>query len=60
MVRACIEELPESARTVVLLRDIEELDTSEVAGILGVRRTLGEVEAIDHQDACWPSAARTE
>lgn len=35
-VRAAIERLPESYRTVLLLRDIEELDTSEVAGALGV------------------------
>ena len=35
-VRAAIERLPESYRTVLLLRDIEELDTAEVAQLLGV------------------------
>jgi RNA polymerase sigma-70 factor (ECF subfamily) len=35
-VRACIDELPEAYRTVVLLRDIEELDTQETASLLGV------------------------
>ncbi|MEO8276876.1 MAG: sigma-70 family RNA polymerase sigma factor [Thermoanaerobaculia bacterium] len=35
-VRASIDRLPETYRTVLLLRDIEELDTAEVAGMLGV------------------------
>ncbi|MEW6321621.1 MAG: sigma-70 family RNA polymerase sigma factor [Acidobacteriota bacterium] len=35
-VRAAIDELPESYRTVLLMRDIEELDTDTVAGLLGV------------------------
>ena len=35
-VRSCIDRLPELYRTVVLLRDIEELDTSEAAEVLGV------------------------
>ena len=34
-VRACIDLLPESYRTVLLLRDIEELDTEETARVLG-------------------------
>ena len=34
-VRACIDQLPETYRTVLLLRDIEEMDTEEVAGLLG-------------------------
>jgi len=33
-VRSRIDELPESHRTVLLLRDIEELDTTEVAKLL--------------------------
>jgi RNA polymerase sigma-70 factor (ECF subfamily) len=33
-VRGAIEKLPESHRTVLLLRDIEELDTAEVAALL--------------------------
>lgn len=35
-VRACIDRLPETYRTVLLLRDIEELDTAEAAQVLGV------------------------
>lgn len=35
-VRAAIDRLPESARTVLVLRDLEELDTAEVATRLGV------------------------
>jgi RNA polymerase sigma-70 factor (ECF subfamily) len=35
-VRAAIDRLPESYRTVLLLRDIEELDTEETARLLGV------------------------
>jgi RNA polymerase sigma-70 factor (ECF subfamily) len=34
MVRRCIERLPEKYRTVLLLRDIEELDTDEAARAL--------------------------
>lgn len=36
LVRECIERLPESYRTVLLLRDIEELDTEEAAQLLGI------------------------
>jgi RNA polymerase sigma-70 factor (ECF subfamily) len=35
-VRACIDRLPDIYRVVVLLRDIEELDTSETAAVLDV------------------------
>lgn len=35
-VRACIDRLPESHRTVLLLRDIEDLDTAETARLLGI------------------------
>jgi RNA polymerase sigma-70 factor (ECF subfamily) len=35
-VRACIDRLPEMYRVVLLLRDIEEMDTSEAAEVLGV------------------------
>jgi RNA polymerase sigma-70 factor (ECF subfamily) len=34
-VRACIDQLPDTYRTVLLLRDIEEMDTEEVADVLG-------------------------
>ena len=35
-VRGCIDRLPDMYRVVLLLRDIEELDTSEAAEVLGV------------------------
>ncbi|NJD19385.1 MAG: sigma-70 family RNA polymerase sigma factor, partial [Gemmatimonadetes bacterium] len=35
-VRACIDRLPLTYRTVLILRDIEELDTAEVAQQLGI------------------------
>lgn len=35
-VRACIDQLPEGYRTVLVLRDIEELDGGETAQLLGV------------------------
>jgi RNA polymerase sigma-70 factor, ECF subfamily len=35
-VRAAIDQLPDSYRTVLLLRDIEELDTAETAQLLGL------------------------
>jgi RNA polymerase sigma-70 factor (ECF subfamily) len=35
-VRAAIDQLPESYRTVLILRDIEELDTAETAQLLGL------------------------
>lgn len=43
MVRRCIDQLPDSYRTVLLLRDIEELDTDEVADMLGVTPTAVKV-----------------
>jgi RNA polymerase sigma-70 factor (ECF subfamily) len=36
LVRHCINQLPESYRTVLMLRDIEGLDTEETAQMLGV------------------------
>ena len=42
-VRAAIDRLPESYRTVLLLRDIEELDTAEVAQALQVTETVVKV-----------------
>lgn len=35
-VRACIDRLPENHRTILLLRDIEEVDTEGAARMLGV------------------------
>jgi RNA polymerase sigma-70 factor (ECF subfamily) len=36
LVRSCIERLPEIYRTVLVMRDIEEVDTEETARLLGV------------------------
>jgi len=36
MVRKCIAQLPESYRIILLMRDIEELDTNEVAQMLDI------------------------
>jgi RNA polymerase sigma-70 factor (ECF subfamily) len=47
MVRACIERLPRHYRTIVLLRDIEELDTTETAQRLGI--TPGTVKTRLHR-----------
>jgi RNA polymerase sigma-70 factor (ECF subfamily) len=35
-VRGAVDRLPENYRTVLLLRDIEELDTDEAAALLGI------------------------
>ncbi len=35
-VRACIDRLPDDHRTVLLLRDIEELDTEQTAELVGI------------------------
>lgn len=42
-VRASIDQLPEAYRTVLLLRDIEEISTQEVADLLGVTPTAVKV-----------------
>lgn len=39
VVRRCIDELPETHRTVLLLRDIQELSTAETAEVLGITTT---------------------
>ena len=36
LVRRCIDRLPDAYRTVLMLRDIEDLDTEEAAEILGI------------------------
>jgi RNA polymerase sigma-70 factor (ECF subfamily) len=40
---ACIAELPEAYRRVILLRDVEELDTRSVAQLLGVSDSVVKV-----------------
>jgi RNA polymerase sigma-70 factor (ECF subfamily) len=42
-VRRCIEMLPEGYRVVLLLRDIEELDTAETASRLGISESAVKV-----------------
>jgi RNA polymerase sigma-70 factor (ECF subfamily) len=42
-IRACIDELPESYRTVLILRDVEELDTEETARALAVTGSVVKV-----------------
>ena len=42
-VRACIEQLPENYRAVLVLRDIEELSTQEVAAMLAMTPTAVKV-----------------
>lgn len=47
LVRACIDRLPDDYRTVLLLRDIQELDTAEVGQHLGI--TEGNVKVRLHR-----------
>ncbi|MES1256082.1 MAG: sigma-70 family RNA polymerase sigma factor, partial [Acidobacteriota bacterium] len=42
-VRACIDQLPDNYRTVLVLRDIEELSTQEVGQMLGMTPTAVKV-----------------
>lgn len=46
-VRAAIDDLPEPYRTVLLMRDIEELDTEETARLLGI--SVGAVKTRLHR-----------
>lgn len=43
MVRACIDQLPDNYRAVLVLRDIEELSTEEAAGLLSMTPTAVKV-----------------
>ena len=43
MVRACIQQLPDNYREVLILRDIEELSTQTVAGMLSMTPTAVKV-----------------
>lgn len=44
-VRACIDRLPERYRTVLVLREVEELSTAETAALLGVSEGAVKVRA---------------
>ena len=46
-VRACIDRLPEPYRSVLMLRDIEELETEETAQVLGI--SVGAVKTRLHR-----------
>jgi RNA polymerase sigma-70 factor (ECF subfamily) len=39
-VRQCIDRLPEAYRTIILLRDIGELDTEQTARVLGTSHAV--------------------
>lgn len=39
LIRTAIDQLPENYRTVIMLRDLEELDTAETAEVLGITTT---------------------
>jgi RNA polymerase sigma-70 factor (ECF subfamily) len=43
LVRRCIEQLPERHRAILVLRDIEDLDTGEVAELLGITPNAAKV-----------------
>ena len=43
LVRAAIDRLPDTYRTVLLLRDIEELSTEETAEVLGISTTAAKL-----------------
>ena len=43
LVRAAIDRLPDTYRTVLLLRDIEEMNTEETAEILGISTTAAKL-----------------
>lgn len=43
LVRRCIDRLPESYRTVLILRDIDDVDTREAAEALGISETAVKV-----------------
>jgi RNA polymerase sigma-70 factor, ECF subfamily len=60
IVRRCIEQLPDSYRVVLNLRDIEELDTQEVATLLGVTPNSVKVRLHRARQALKALLERTE
>ena len=66
IVRGCIDRLPETYRTVLMLRDIEELDTDEVAALLQItsnavkirlHRARQALRTLLEQDVTGPAAS---
>jgi RNA polymerase sigma-70 factor (ECF subfamily) len=47
LVRSCIERIPEPYRSVLLLRDIEQLDTEQTAHLMGT--TVGNIKTRRHR-----------
>ena len=45
LLERAIDQLPDSLRTVFVMRDVEELSTAEAARLLGTRRTDDKNEA---------------
>jgi RNA polymerase sigma-70 factor, ECF subfamily len=43
LVRRCIDMLPENYRTIIIMRDIEDLDTGETAQHLGISQNIAKV-----------------
>jgi RNA polymerase sigma-70 factor (ECF subfamily) len=70
LVRECMDRLPEPYRTVLLLRDIEDLDTDETAQLLKVSSTAVKVRLhrarqalktlIERQRGCLSNPQRSE
>lgn len=59
MVRACIDELPESYRTALMLRDIEDLDNDEVAAALGISANAAKIRVHRARQALRTLLARS-
>ena len=57
IVRAAIEELPDAYRTVLILRDIEEMSTKEVADALGMTTSAVKVRLPGASGAVYPDEA---
>jgi RNA polymerase sigma-70 factor (ECF subfamily) len=59
LVRACIDELPESYRTALMLRDIEDLDNDEVAAALGISANAAKIRVHRARQALRTLLARS-
>ena len=58
LVRRCIDQLPDSYRTVLLLRDIEELSTEEAAKLLGTNAGVVKTRLHRARQACGRCSTR--